>query len=97
MSEKESEFLKNLKKTVAVSIGSSLVVLIGVLIGFYFTTTYKIGDHDKRLEEMEKEKVGIVKYEGHLKVQEVRDKNIAGTLERIEGDIGAIKIKINEL
>ncbi len=87
MSEKESEFLKNLKRILTISIGSGLVLLVGVLVTFYFTTNFKIGEHDKRIDSMEAEKVSIIEYNGHVRLEEQRSDNIIRRLDEIQQDI----------
>jgi len=94
MSEKENEFLKSLKTTLTIALGSSLVVLTGILLTFYFTTNFKIGEHDKRLDTMEINSVHRIEYDGHIELQDEVDRNIAESLLEIKSDIKNIQSKL---
>ena len=94
MSEKENEFLKSLKMTLTIALGSSLVVLVGIILTFYFTTNFKIGEHEKRLESVEVNSVHRIEYNGHIDLQNEVDRNIAVTLEEIKTDVKDIQSKL---
>ena len=62
MSEKESDFLKSLKKTLA----STGVALIGILLTFYFGTKAKLAEHDKRINQVEQTTVSKTEYNARV-------------------------------
>ncbi len=94
MSEKESDFLKNLKMTLTIALGSSLVVLTGIILTFYFTTNFKLGDLDDRVESVESNSIERIEYEGHISTEHEKDVRIFETLGEIKVDLKDIQSKL---
>jgi len=91
MSDRESDFLKALRQTLAIALGTTLVALSGLVLTFYFTTKYKVEEHDVRIQAIEDTKVERIEYDAHITTQSVIDNQIIKTLDEIKADIKDLK------
>jgi len=84
MSESQTEFIKNLRRSLINAGVGYLFLAVITQVSFYFTSKAKFERHEDRIELLEQGTVTRYEYDGHILLQDEVDKNIINVLQDIK-------------
>ena len=90
MSERENEFLAQLKRWIIGGVTAATTVLISSMVIFYINANGRI----EVIEKTQKQKVDVFEFNHYKQYQELKDSYIYESMEELKIDIKELKVSI---